>query len=112
MIDAENPCRWLRPATGPISPEAKKPATAEVARLLRTASTSCPALLNNRLPRLLHETSNAPSTRVETALGTERLEQLVEVVRGGLCVTDLEPHRTSHGHQIAYQYGLPLAVDP
>src|ERR1700704_5695743 len=27
-IEAVKPCTWLRPATGPISPAAKKPATA------------------------------------------------------------------------------------
>lgn len=39
-IDAVNECRWLRPATGPISPPAKNPATPTVPRPVRTASTS------------------------------------------------------------------------
>jgi glycerophosphoryl diester phosphodiesterase len=39
-IDAVNPCRWFRPATGPISPPAKNPATPVISRPVRTASTS------------------------------------------------------------------------
>ncbi|MGH3935222.1 MAG: glycerophosphodiester phosphodiesterase [Pseudonocardiaceae bacterium] len=39
-IDAVNPCRWFRPATGPISPAAKNPATPVVPSPARTACTS------------------------------------------------------------------------
>lgn len=39
-IDAVNEWKWFRPATGPISPPAKNPATPVVPSPARTASTS------------------------------------------------------------------------
>jgi hypothetical protein len=110
--EAVKPCRWLRPATGPSSPPAKKPATPSAAssgpdqrRVVvgRAEQVRAPAVAREQ---------QRPTGRRVAGVAPVAGQQRAQVGVGGVRVAHLQPHGRARLHEVAHDEaaGLPVGA--
>src|SRR4029450_7834558 len=95
---AVKPCRKFRPATGPISPSANKPATGRPGHVSASTPASWCGSGDRRGPRPLRK------------LRLRAAEQFAQILVGRLVVADVELHGLAGTHVIADGDGPAIRI--
>ncbi len=107
-----NPCRWLRPATGPISPPAKKPADALRGERLpdHPRVVVGPAVRRAEQVRAaaVAAEQQRPARRRTARPGAVQQGPQLDV--GGVGVADLQAHRPPDADEVAHHEAARLAL--